>query len=625
MFLRNLLCTLIGLVLINTSAQGAWGRVECLRKCTDHTCKGKDVRSICEENCAPTIIGACLANKAASPTSSLSPTQNNLNNTTGKNKTEPSMETTSHHQKDKPLSKKSFATSIQQGAEKFYEKALTEPKITEVVGLSDPHTQGLISETIPGVQPIQNQISSRGVVILLKQMHKITNLIKVDNIPANLIKQSAPYIDNNIIIRRVSPGAFSDQVYIVTIKNKSILVNFDPKNPNKFPDTFVIKGLQWMSGKNNVRIKNRTQPTPVKELQDLMRVKEFVAKKTNELKLEETPDFPHLCFAEDTFFYFDEKGEKKFVAVLSLAGGDEAMGLAKDLMESDFYEEVEARQEWLNIMKNLGKSLGTFHYQLASPAVKEKLTKGIRNLDDFKTIVHGDLHLGNIFFDQDTKKTTLIDVASIADAIYEPISVKRDIARLYGDTKYFKLLTKLKAADIKILNEGFVIFAQGYSEAFPKQETNIRKLVEDYLQSLTEECKDYVNALKGKKLTKVKNNRNFFEEPRHLLYNMMRHISKTSGAKEQMKKLEATVFSNVPWGMSFDLLSKKVGSTSHHPTVSAKEHDGESASSYYDSYSSTTREPNHLNDDRSYDAMNYEYPDDDRPNDASNYVYHYEN
>lgn len=643
MFTRNLLWAAIGLMGVSTSTQGEWGRVKCLSQCNDQTCKSEDVRSECKENCESSVIGACLGTKIASQTSILSAPRrgplppppplelkkdlSNLNDTgLGRNGESP-LETSSHIQKQKSDGSESFAKSIQQGAEKFQGKALTEAKITEASGLSDQHSQGLIPEkTNISDEGTADRISTRGIMMLLKQMKKLKSRINVNDVPSRLVKQGISYNNDNINIKRVGTGAFSDQVYIVTVKNTEILEGFDPKDPDKVPDTFVVKGLQWMSGKESLQIKNRTQQTPTKELQDLRRVKQFIAKKVSELKLEENKDFPSLCFAEETFYYFDSKDTKRFVAVLSLAGGSEMLDVAKELLEPDFFSETpgpKSSAKWLSIMEDLGKSLGTFHYQLASKEVKEQLLKGAIGLDEFKTVVHGDLHLGNIFFNNKTKKTTLIDVASIADSIYEPISVKRDLARLYLVTKYSNFSTSLEPVGLGMLNKGFVAFAKGYSEVFPKQKDKMRELVKGYLDGLTTECQEYykeclANFVNTRKLKGFKSTRNIFEEPRNIMYHQIKYILLSlkghSRQSAKRQKFEETVFSVIPWTTTLE--SGKVTIQEQKSLVESKKIHEKAANNDQSFYQGLTPD----SDLSATKDSEYYYPDTE---DSDPYVTHY--
>lgn len=438
-----------------------------------------------------------------------------------------------------------FKEKIKQRAEKFYGKALKEPKIREAPDLSNFHTD--FSQDGDGYDlsysaiKSENLITPRDIMFVLKQMKKI-NLSKeeIDTTPTQSVVALTTYSDKNLTISLLGRGAFSEQVYLVTIKNPHILVK-----PHS-NISFVIKQLKMIDSQNSPASarkparNDKTTPnnkTPTQELQNLQRVKEFMEQFY--LKNKPNKDFPELCFTEENFFYFDSKGEKKFLAVLSVADGIEMMQLAITYLKNP------QRQEWLLAMENLGKAAGTFHYELASEKTKQHIHNGLNTLDQFKTMVHGDLHMGNIFYDVSKGQVTFIDVESIANSIYDPISIKRDIARLYLFTiRHF--IPLLSSIEMNRLNQGFIHFAKGYGKAFQGQEEIMETLIINYFKNLSNESQNYWNELKKNPQTiksSIKTTLHFFEEPRFFT----RQIFKDTQIKNNLIKnqVETNIFADL--------------------------------------------------------------------------------
>ena len=95
---------------------------------------------------------------------------------------------------------------------------------------------------------------------------------------------------------------------------------------------------------------------------------------------------------------------------------------------------------------------------MSTPETKKSLLGGKVNLAAFKTITHGDLHLGNIFYDDKAHQVTLIDVASMADTLTDKMSPLQDISDICLSIKPFN----------KKSPEGAQSFVKGYASAFPE-------------------------------------------------------------------------------------------------------------------------------------------------------------
>jgi hypothetical protein len=111
----------------------------------------------------------------------------------------------------------------------------------------------------------------------------------------------------------------------------------------------------------------------------------------------------------------------------------------------------------------------------------------INNLDPskvYKTIIHGDAQLLNIFFDPDSKRITMIDNESFHRSMTSKLSIYYDLRNIiYGSIRGFQfpeacatdnaLCDKIKTAYRSFMSE--------YIKAFPKEE---RAFVFDYFNHL---------------------------------------------------------------------------------------------------------------------------------------------
>jgi hypothetical protein len=144
------------------------------------------------------------------------------------------------------------------------------------------------------------------------------------------------------------------------------------------------------------------------------------------------------------------------------------------------------------MMKLLGSVIGKLHFTLATPDAKRNLEMGGVNWEKFKTIPHGDLHIGNIFYDEATNQITLIDTASMADSMNDKQSPLKDIADLYLKTKYLRFFTNKKG--FMWLNDGFQAFADGYASAFPQSaQSPLKEALVNQYQKWTTQVLKHIN------------------------------------------------------------------------------------------------------------------------------------
>lgn len=247
-------------------------------------------------------------------------------------------------------------------------------------------------------------------------------------------------------ITQMNGGYYSAGVYDVKISS-----NYTLKNGL---DHFIIKIIGWGGKKILTRVKKRTQ-TPIKEIQDMERIQQVLGPLIQK-NIEEDPLFPKIALHEKAFFYFAGDGEKHFLTVLPIAPGQSA----KSLIESQISDSSAPN----SIMMRIGKSLGKFHYKLASQQEQEKLASTSDFLI-FKTIVHGDFHLDNIFISPDN--ISFIDNASISDSLTIQKSPLEDILRLYSFNLILREITRPQQYFHKF-KHSFLSFIDGYVSAYPE-------------------------------------------------------------------------------------------------------------------------------------------------------------
>ncbi len=161
-------------------------------------------------------------------------------------------------------------------------------------------------------------------------------------------------------------------------------------------------------------------------------------------------------------------------------------------------------------MKKVGRALGEFHYNLASFETKQKLNDGTLAYTDFKTIIHGDFHKGNVFIDQN--EVTFIDNATIANSIINPQSPIIDIYRFYGFTYNYTML-QFDPSQFRQVNNSFISFIDGYISAFPTQiqdsfKKSLQMIFEEINTAIKEQFEGYLTNKIDNIVPIATNNRN---------------------------------------------------------------------------------------------------------------------
>jgi len=323
-------------------------------------------------------------------------------------------------------------------------KAATYPKIRnncyiggELKGaLSKSEGSRLVEVQIPEAKDLDkndglkngSQLTPKGIFMVLQELKLIAPGKNPDE------------ADQALVIKTVEPGYYSTRIYIVDVKETY---------RNTLESLFVIKGL-----KNADQVSGAEMNTPQKEMQGLAKVQQFIIPELKGTNV-------HIAETKGAFWYYDKAElfgapmdlKKNYIVVLGIASGEAVDSLGKKYLQGEMTD-----KDWNDLMRNVGEAIGKVHFALATPETKRNLLNGIVNLAEFKTIIHGDLHLGNIFYDTKTQEVTFIDVASMADTLREKVSPLRDISDICLSIKPY----------IQKSPESPQSFVEGYASAFPE-------------------------------------------------------------------------------------------------------------------------------------------------------------
>lgn len=258
-----------------------------------------------------------------------------------------------------------------------------------------------------------------------------------------------------LVIKTVEAGFYSTKIYIVSVQESY---------RNTPESVFVIKGL-----KNAEKVSNAKMNTPQKEMQGLEKVQQFIVPQLKGTGV-------HIAETKGAFWYYDQAQffgapldlKKNFVVVLGIAAGESVDSLGEKYLKGQMSD-----QQWDRVLKDVGEAIGKVHFALATPETKKSLSSGSVNVAALKTIIHEDLHGGNIFYDDKTHQVTLIDVASMADTLATQASPLRDISDFCSSTEPLN----------KKNPTGMGSFVTGYVSAFPEaSQASLR-------MALAERCK----------------------------------------------------------------------------------------------------------------------------------------
>lgn len=294
-------------------------------------------------------------------------------------------------------------------------------------------------------------------------------------------------------LRIAEGGAFSDKIYILTIDDQYLTPD------NKGNNRYVIKNAVETKDEN---LKKETGNHPLKEMRDLDFVNQVIVSgklANNPLNHAKLMGIGNSCFY--VVFTEDGRSEKKYVVVLDAAEG-EPVGIWHDRYKGEFYGgEVVPKSEtidlktWDTIIYNFGKALGDLHLTLAKDKYRNYiLTDPNATLKKFKTILHGDLHLENVFFNDkstDGKPITFIDIASMADSLGKsPLEFNSDNNKR-PDIFFLNLFCQTYNLEVN-----WDEFARGYAENFGTNAQRIEAELKDFFKN---------NQIKTKQLQKSTN------------------------------------------------------------------------------------------------------------------------
>ena len=186
------------------------------------------------------------------------------------------------------------------------------------------------------------------------------------------------------------------------------------------------------------------------------------------LKALSNPDFPIIVLQEMFFIYKDKDNTSNALEVMHLAHGEQLSRIVRSQDLTLIQRSV----------KKTGRALGLFHVYFMND-------NNSSDPEKWKTMVHGDFHLGNVFFDDNTSRVYFIDNGDMRigepsidfdlldglslRAIEPPSSIEEEDPTRLRPEQY---------ADF-ILN-----FLKGYLSAYPLDK---RKIIATYLRKLVEQ------------------------------------------------------------------------------------------------------------------------------------------
>jgi len=161
--------------------------------------------------------------------------------------------------------------------------------------------------------------------------------------------------------------------------------------------------------------------------------------------------------------YEDNNGMKHYLAIMPYAPGRVLCDVVKDFGDAKKPENAKRLEK---AYKNLGTQLGNFHRRF----MKSPKKPGIG-----ETLLHGDLHCLNIFYDEKTGLTTLIDNETIADYIKNPRTPDDDILKLFfgpfSKSEPESRKDLIKGIDLETwFQKAFSNFVEGYAENVPQSQ-----------------------------------------------------------------------------------------------------------------------------------------------------------
>jgi hypothetical protein len=220
--------------------------------------------------------------------------------------------------------------------------------------------------------------------------------------------------------------------------------------------------------------KGLTESTNLKQIEEYPGMKDIIA--PNVVK-----DFPTISLPFFYFSYHPHHQNIHYIATMPAAKGTVLFDLLNEFRDDQSQKNAERIKKAYHI---LGVELGNFHKKFMKPTPGKKLGA---------TVAHGDLHVHNIFYDEQTGHFTFIDNETMVRSFQKLKVPKIDFMRLIfppfssNDTIYqFKEIIKgVKPGTY--LNLTLTPFIKGYISAFPAQDR--KQLLRDLREIFTTNIK----------------------------------------------------------------------------------------------------------------------------------------
>lgn len=167
------------------------------------------------------------------------------------------------------------------------------------------------------------------------------------------------------------------------------------------------------------------------EIKNLRKLHQSVLKQDYDLMSPQRPkNRLAIAFDELNFKYFF-KGKSHYLSFIAIAPGQSLLDLSKtlgaDIKKGDTTAEHKDSDQLYNAFYAVGVGLGELHKRFMDKGDGKKLLG--------KTIIHGDLHLNNVFVDPAQENlVTLIDNETFAKSLKEKRSVATDVLIFYAFT-----------------------------------------------------------------------------------------------------------------------------------------------------------------------------------------------
>lgn len=314
----------------------------------------------------------------------------------------------------------------------------------------------------------------------LNTLYENTTVVHKMAVSPSLLKSDGNLTENGLA--NILAQAYSEGI----LKNK----DFNDKQ------CLTIKNLGSGSGYNTVQlflVSSTCSPSTQPLLYIVKESRKGLTESTNLKKIEEFPGmqdiiapkvikgFPTISLPFFYFSYHPKHQNIHYIATMPAAKGAVLFDLLNEFRDDQSQKNAERIKKAYHI---LGVELGNFHKKFMKPVPGKKLGA---------TVAHGDLHVHNIFYDEQTGHFTFIDNETMVRCFDKLKVPKIDFMRLIfppfssNDTIYqFKEIIKgVKPGTY--LNITLTPFIKGYLSAFNPQDR--KQLLQDLREIFTTNIK----------------------------------------------------------------------------------------------------------------------------------------